>query len=219
MLGFSRAKGVTITEYLAALYMYCLGRLYEDEAWSGSAPDHSILRLEVPVNMRSFFPSQTMRNFSLYVSPEVDMRLGPYSFEDLLSRVHHRMRMEVDRRELGRQITRNVGAELLPVIRITPLFVKDIFLAWVYRLLSDRIYSGVLSNLGRVEVPAEMAEQIESFGIVLPPSQAMKKCCSVISYGDELSVTISSVVESRELERLFFTTIAAQGIPVTVLED
>jgi hypothetical protein len=63
------------------------------------------------------------------------MRLGPYSFEELLSQVHRRMQMEVDRRELGRQITRNVGAELMPVIRVTPLFVKDIFLGWVYRHL------------------------------------------------------------------------------------
>ena len=219
MLSLSRAEGVTITEYLAALYMYCLGRLYDAEARSGSIPGRSIVRLEVPVNMRRFFPSQTMRNFSLYVSPEADMRLGPYSFEELRSQVHRRMQMEVDRRELGRQITRNVGAELMPVIRVTPLFVKDIFLGWVYRHLSDRIYSGVLSNLGRVEVPEEMAEHIESFGMVLPPTQAMKKCCTVISYGDGLSVTISSVVESRELERLFFATIASHGVPVAVSED
>jgi len=219
MLSLSRAEGVTITEYLAALYMYCLSQLYEAEARSGSIPGRSILRLEVPVNMRRFFPSQTMRNFSLYVSPEADMRLGPYSFKELLSHVHHRMRMELDRRQLSRQITRNVGAELMPVIRVTPLFVKDIFLGWVYRHLSDRIYSGVLSNLGRIEVPEVMAEQIESFGTVLPPTQAMKKCCTVISYGDWLSVTISSVVESRELERLFFTTIASHGVPVAVSED
>jgi hypothetical protein len=160
-----------------------------------------------------------MRNFSLYVSPEADMRLGPYSFEELLSQVHRQMQMEVDRRELGRQITRNVGAELMPVIRVTPLFVKDIFLGWVYRRLSDRIYSGVLSNLGIVEVPKAMAEHIESFSAMLPPTQAMKKCCTVISHRDELSVTISSVVESRELERLFFTTIASLGFPVAVSED
>lgn len=219
MLSLSRSKGVTVTEYLVALYMYCLGRLYEAETRSGGRRSRSIVRMEVPVNMRRFFPSRTMRNFSLYVSPEADMRLGLYSFEELLSRVHHRMKIEVDRRELGRQITRNVGAEHLPVIRVTPLFAKDIFLGWVYRRLSDRIYSGVLSNLGRVETPEEMEEHIESFGFVLPPSRAMKKCCSVISYKDELAITISSVLESRELERLYFTTIASQGVSVTVLED
>jgi hypothetical protein len=81
-----------------------------------------------------------MRNFSSYVSPEADMRLGLYSFDELLSRVHHRMKIEADRRELGRQITRNVGAEQAPVIRVAPLFIKDVFLGWAYRRLSDRDY-------------------------------------------------------------------------------
>ena len=31
----ARAREVTITEYLAAVYMYCLGRLYEAETRSG----------------------------------------------------------------------------------------------------------------------------------------------------------------------------------------
>jgi hypothetical protein len=104
------------------------------------------------------------------------------------------------------------------MVRATPLFVKDIFLGWVYHHLSARIYSGVLSNLGRVEVPAEMEAHIESFEIVMSPGQVTKKTCTVISFGDELSVTISSIVESRELERLFFSTIAGCGIAVKVSE-
>ena len=218
MLTLAKQTGVTLTEYLAGLCMFCLGRLYQAEARNGNRPTSSIVRLEVPVNMRRFYPSVTMRNFSLYVSPEADMRLGPYSLEELVQRVHHSMQMEVDRRELSRQITRNVGAELMPVVRATPLFVKDLLLGWMFHHLSARIYSGVLSNLGRVEVPPEMAEHIVSFEIVLSPGQVAKKTCAAISYGDELAVTISSIVESRELERLFFTTLAGCGIPVAVAE-
>ncbi len=219
MRGLAKAMGTTLTEYLAALYMSCLGRLYQAEVHEGRRPASSIVRLEVPVNMRRFFPSATMRNFSLYVSPEVDLRLGHYSLEELASRVHHSMQMELDRRELSRQITRNVGAELRPVVRATPLFVKDILLGWMYHRLSARIYSSVLSNLGRVELPPDMAAHIESFGMVLVPGRVTKKTCTMITYGDELSVTISSIVESRELERLFFTTLASQGIPVSLSED
>jgi hypothetical protein len=219
MLTLARAKGTTLTEYLAALYMFCLGKLYEAEASAGRRPASSIVRLEVPVNMRRFFPSATMRNFSLYVSPELDLRLQHYSLEELARRVHHTMQMEVDRRELSRQITRNVGAELMPVIRATPLFVKDILLGWMYRHLSARIYSGVLSNLGRVELPPAMSTHIESFGMVMAPGRVTKKSCTVISYGDELSIAISSIVKSRELERLFFKALAGQGVPVSVSED
>ncbi|MBN2450586.1 MAG: hypothetical protein JXR77_09360, partial [Lentisphaeria bacterium] len=97
LLGLARDHNATITEYLAALYIYCLGSLYDADARAGGKPGRSVIRLEVPVNMRRFFPSETMRNFSLYVSPEADMRLGPYGLEELVSRVHHSMQMEVDR--------------------------------------------------------------------------------------------------------------------------
>jgi hypothetical protein len=217
-LSLARASGATLTEYLAALYICCLGACYEAEAQAGARPGRSLIRLEVPVNMRRFLPSETMRNFSLYVSPEADMRLGPYSLEELVSRVHHSMQLEVDRRELTRQISRNVGAELMPVIRATPLFVKDIVLGWAYRRLSDRIYSGVLSNLGIVDLPEEMVPHVESFGMLIAPSQAIKKTCTVLSYGDRLSATFSSIVETREVERLFFTTLVSRGVPVTVSE-
>jgi len=53
---------------------------------------------------------------------------------------------------------------------------------------------------------------------VMSPGQVSKKTCTLISYGDELSVTISSIVESRELERIFFTTVAGCGIPIIVSE-
>jgi len=218
MRDLARAAGATITEYLAALYIHCLGRLYEVEARAGNRPRHSTIRLEVPVNVRRFFPSRTMRNFSLFVSPAADFRLGPYTLEELVSRVHHSMQMEVDRRELSRQISRNVGAELMPMVRATPLFLKDIFLGWTYRRLSDRIYSGVLSNLGKVELPEAMVPHVESFGLLIAPSQAIKKTCTVLSYGDSLCVSFSSEVESRELERLFFTTMVNRGVTVAVSE-
>ena len=42
------------------------------------------MRIEVPVNMRNKLPSRTMRNFSLFVLPEIDVRLGTYTFEEIL---------------------------------------------------------------------------------------------------------------------------------------
>ena len=70
--------------------------------------------------MRRFFPTKTMRNFALYASPEIDVSLGGYTFEEVVLRVHHTLRVQVDPRELGRQIGRNVKAERHPLIRAAP---------------------------------------------------------------------------------------------------
>ena len=219
MLDSARKKNVTLTEFLTALYLSCLIQIYEDEVRKGRKPKRTMIRLEVPVNMRQFYKSRTMRNFSLYVSPEIDPKLGKYSFAELLKRVHHSMQMQIDSKELSRQISRNVGAELNPMVRILPLFLKDLHLSWLYSRLCENVYSGVLSNMGKVSVPEEMTPFIESFRVLLYPNRVMKKSCSIISYRNDLHITFCSCIENRELERLFFTKISDMGIPVKVTEE
>ncbi len=219
MLDLAREKNVTLTEYLVALYMSCLLQIFEDEIRNGRKPKRSVIRLEVPVNMRQFYKSRTMRNFSLYVSPEIDLKLGNYTFDELLKRVHHSLQMQIDSKELGRQISRNVGAELNPVVRVLPLFLKDLHLSWLYSRMCENVYSGVLSNLGKVNIPKEMKPSIKSFRVLLYPNRVMKKSCALISYQNDLHITFCSCIESRELERLFFTKISESGIAVKVTEE
>jgi len=219
MLDLVREKNVTLTEYLTALYLSCLIQIFEDEVQNGRKPGRSVIRLEVPVNMRQFHKSRTMRNFSLYVSPEIDLKLGNYIFDELLKRVHHSLQMQIDSKELGRQISRNVGAELYPLVRVLPLFLKDLHLSWLYSRLCENVYSGVLSNLGKVNIPEEMTPFIESFKVLLYPNRVMKKSCSIISYQNDLNITFCGCIENRDLERLFFTKIINTGIPVKVTEE
>jgi len=93
ILNLSRQNQVSTTEYLTAVYMYSLMQIYMKVA--GQA-NNSTIRLEVPVNMRKFHHSDTMRNFSLYVSPEIDLKLGDYTFSEILKKVHHTMRIQID---------------------------------------------------------------------------------------------------------------------------
>jgi len=218
-ISLTRQKGATITEFLTALYIYSLSEVYQDYIRNNIKPGSSIIRLEVPVDMRKIYPSVTMRNFSLYVSPEIDLKLGHYSFTDILKKVHHSLGMQLDDKELNRQISRNVSAELNPIIRIIPLFIKDLYLSRLYSRLGERIYSGVLSNLGKINLPDTMVDEIEDWGFIVHPNHVMKKSCSVISYGDRMKITISSVIKKREFERKFFKKLRTEGIPVHIEEE
>ncbi len=212
----ARGHGASLTEYLVAVYMHSLAQVRAGGTDDG--PGRGILRIEVPVDMRRFHPSGTMRNFSLYVSPEIDLRLGVYSFREIVQRVHHSMALQVDRRELGRQMARNVRAQRNPFVRVLPLFLKDLMLLLVRRWLGERLYSGVLTNLGRITVPEGTEPHIRSFGLMLGPNNRMKSSCAVFSYREELNVSFGSVIRSRETERLFFSHIASEGVQVSVSE-
>ena len=215
-LELTRKYQVTVTEFLTANYLFCLKELYFSDT---TKRKKTMIRLQVPVNMRKFHPSQTMRNFSLYVSPEIDIKLGKYSFEDILKKVHHTLRLQIDQKELGRQVARNVGGELNPFVRGVPLFLKDIYLNRIYSKLGEKCYSGVLSNLGAISLPPTAAEKIKSFSIRIMPNNVMKKSCAVLSYGNDLVINFCSVIDSVELERLFFTKLVDSGFSVRVWEE
>lgn len=213
LLGLVRSRGVTVTEYLVALYMHALAQV---RAAGGGGRD--IVRIEVPVDMRRFYPSETMRNFSLFVSPEIDAGHGAWTFDEIVQRVHHDLRLQTGRRELDRQMARNVRVERNPFLRVLPLFVKDLLFSYVRRRFGEDPYSGVLSNLGRIVVPGGIAEHVAAFGVMLGPNPRMKTNCVVYGYGDDLFVAFGSVIESRELERSFFTHLVGAGLPVTLIE-
>lgn len=79
----------------------------------------------MPVNLRRFFPSRTLRNFITMVYPAVDPRLGEYTFEEIVQQVHHFMRYYINEKFLKGDITTNASTQRNPFIRVVPLFIKD----------------------------------------------------------------------------------------------
>ncbi len=214
----ARRYGVTLTVYLVAAYMNAIKQVHDQQSSGMIAPRRTIIRIEVPVNLRRMHPSPTMRNFSLFVSPEIDLRLGEWTFDRIVRRVHHEMSIQLDPAELARQISRNVGGERSTFVRVVPRVLKDAYLGHVRRTIGDRSYSGVVSNLGRFTLPDELEPHVESVGILLGPNTAYKTGCAVVSYGDELSITLGSVIQNRTVEREFFRRLVADGLRVVVSE-
>jgi hypothetical protein len=93
----AKEQGVSITEFLIGVYMYSLQEIYEHLHSLKKWQSNRIIRIQVPLNLRRIYPSGTMRNFSLFVLPGIDLRLGHYSFEEIVKTVYHQMRLETDK--------------------------------------------------------------------------------------------------------------------------
>jgi hypothetical protein len=217
LLHLARERGVSLTEYLAALYIFVIYEHLE----SISGPENSKLlrrpiRLVVPVNLRKLFPSRTMRNFILHVTPGIDPRLGRFTFDEILTQVHHYMRVELNQKLLKQQIARNMRGETNPFIRVTPLFLKIPFERVLYQKYGNAIASGVLSNLGLVQMPPALDEQIERFEFITVPNGDTRVSVGVLSHRDKLYTTFGSLIQSRDIERLFFTRLRKLGVPVKI---
>ena len=85
----AKNHNISVTEYMVSVYLFSLQKVYLEEKEKGKKQNRGALRIEVPVNLRKKFPSNTMRNFSLFVLPEIDLRLGTYSFDEIVKIVSY----------------------------------------------------------------------------------------------------------------------------------
>lgn len=209
-----RAKelGVTINEYLAAVLCYAFCRLQKKEEKRRLYP----VKISVPINMRSFYPSTTLRNFSLFVNPGVDPNYGDFTFEETAQQIHHYMRLRLNEKYLNAVLSANVGNQKSTAIRIIPLFIKNPVMDIGYRLYGESRYTLSLSNLGVIKTPPGMGNYVERFDFISGPPRTNTHSSTVVSYNGRLYFTISSVVEETEAERLVFTELVKRGVPVLI---
>lgn len=214
VLAAAKGLNLSLTEYLVSVYFYCLQDIQEKSRYGRKRGKLAPLSVMVPVNLRSILPSRTMRNFFLTLNPLIDTRLGHYSFEDIAVGVHHFMGTAIDRRHLKQQIARNVRGRIHPLLRIAPLFIKDIALKLIYLDYGESRFSGSLSNLGKIDLPPSLDREVERIVFVPPPSPVLKVKCGVLSRGDRLAVTFGSLIGEKDLELRFFSFLRKAGIRV-----
>ena len=220
ILELSRKHKMSVTEYFVSVYHFSLQKIFLSEKEKSKKVKRKVLRIEVPVNMRKIFPSRTMRNFSLFVLPEIDVRLGTYTFEEILRSVHNQLQISADVKQLSRFLSSNVSSEKLFVIRVMPLFIKKMVIASVYKGLASKRWTGLVTNLGLVTLPGEMENMVDSFELIPPPpNPKVKVGCALVSYKNKLRICFSNITESRELERHILRHLADAGIHVKILNN
>ncbi len=208
-------KGVSITAYFAAVYLYTLQEIFEDPATGNLFKRKKWLRIQIPVDLRKILPSKTMRNFSLFVMPEIDMRLGHYSFDEILKVVHHQMMLESDEKLIHKNIARNVGSEKKIYVRGIPLLLKSFILRLKFYSLGTSQYSGVISNMGKITLPGDTTWPIDYFSIIAPPPNKMLKInCGIVGFGDKLALTFGNITNSNAFEEKFLRFLKQQNISV-----
>ena len=212
VLSVARSHKVSVTEYLNAVLLYALMQKQKEENPARLKP----LKLALPVNLRNLFPSITMRNFITMVYPSIDPRMGEYSFEDILKQVHHYMRYYINDKFLRGDITTNAATQQNPVIRVVPLFIKDLVVKTFYKKVQDLNSSAGLTNMGAIKVPEEMIPFIERFDIYMGIPFSPRTNCAIISFQDTLTINFASCIKETDVEKHFFTKLIEDGIHVTI---
>lgn len=204
--------GVSVTEYLNAVMLWALLEKQKNDRVFRQKP----VALALPVNLRSFFPSKTLRNFINMVYPSIDPRMGEYTFEEIVTQVHHYMRYYINNKFLNADITTNTAILQKPFVRIAPLFLKDIVVRQFYIRVQDRQSTAGLTNLGVVQIPDEMRPYIERFDALMGQPFSPRSNCAIISCGNVLSISFTSSIIETDVERYFFRKLVKDGLHVKI---
>lgn len=204
--------GASVTEYLNAVLLFAL----MNEQKSRHPVHERPLKLALPVNLRRFFPSRTLRNFISMVYPSIDPRMGDYSFEDIVVQVHHYMRYYINDKFLNADITTNASTRSSPAIRLVPLFIKDFFVRQFYIRVQDKQSSAGLTNLGLIDTSPELAAHAEHFEAIMGQPFSARTNCAIASFGSSVIINFASSIIETEVERLFFRKLVQDGVPVKI---
>ena len=188
----ARSYGVSITVLLTAM-MLCSIR--------EEIPKNQQKRpvtLMIPVNLRNYFPSQSMANFFGWI--EVGYKFSDTTtFEKVLESMKQQFEQELVKEKIAMHMSGYVRIEKNPFVRVVPLEIKKYFLM-IGANLGSRSITAVYSNIGIIRLPEEYREYIQHFGIFASTNSLQMCSCS---YGDEMVLGFTSKIPDDSIQRNF----------------
>lgn len=197
----------TITEYLGALYMHCLYHSFI----KGKRADNKNVKLLVPVNLRKWYPSHTLRNFAMFV------RVGhnyeeEITFEECIELCKSQIKKDLTKENLDAQIWSNVKTEKNVLLKLVPLFIKDFVIRMVYNKVGDNLHTANISNLGRVDFPDSVKPYVRDVAFIIGTGCSTKTHLALISHNNRLSITFTREMVENQVEKMFFRELSSRGI-------
>ena len=207
----AKEKGLTITEYLACALI--LGTLRHAEK-----PVTDPVIIAIPVNLRRFFPSETVRNFT--IQSRIDFfpeGRTDWQFDEICDKVKGQLEKRLTVPEL-QKILNNFGSLANnKVIRFVPNFIK----LPVVRLRQEKSHGNnttILTNTGKSELsPILENEVIRADGINGDTSgYGLISTCSALSCNGIFNLCFSTCSHDISWTRECVRVITEQGVRVRI---
>lgn len=169
----------------------------------------------VPVNLRKYYPSESARNFFSVFDVKYDFQTQSGEFADVVSAVSDYFKKELTAERMGARMNKLAALEHNIFARAVPRIGKDLALK-AGNLFNECEVTAALSNIGRVDMPAEFAPFIRRFDVFVSTKRLQICMCT---YQDTLTLSFTSAFESSEVQKNFFRRLTGLGIPVTIITN
>lgn len=204
VLDWARSMDVSVTSLIiAAVIVAIRGQMTQRDR---ERERH--IRLNVPVDLRQFFNSPTMRNFFGLASVSYAPGVADESLESIARNVQAQIAANCTSDAVQGRMNRMIGLEKNAALRLAPLFLKDIALELAARITARDVTTTV-SSLGRIELPVNAAPFVRSVSVLTSSAGINFVACT---FGDDLCLGISTVYRRLDAVRTFCRLFSAHGI-------
>ncbi|MCR5419514.1 MAG: hypothetical protein K6E98_00710 [Lachnospiraceae bacterium] len=205
LLKRSKELNVSLTSYLGAELMFAI---HADMPLRQSK--HPIT-ISIPVNLRNYYPSDTLRNFfnNIDISHKFD---GSESIETLASEFEEKLRANLEPEVIKKQMNRYQNIEQLFLARMVPLFFKQPIVK-MFSKKESRTVTAILSNLGKIDMPEETTEYIKGFTDFCSTDNLF---ITITTYKNDMVLGIASSYSGTGMIRRMLSSFEKSGCDITL---
>lgn len=206
-LAISRTMGVSLTMYLTAVYILSIYQMKENKE------EDTTISVSIPINLRQFFLSTTVRNFFSTTTVEYTFMTGQApNLYDICEGIDAQFQEQLEKDAIEQRLKRYVGFERNPFARVLLRPIKDWLLKGI-NTLNNRKISVAMSNVGIVNLPEPVADHVDN--VYLLTSVTRPQFC-MTSYQDNLNIVFTSPFIETEIFQYFVEYLSDQGLNVLI---
>ena len=194
----------TVTGYMLAV-MFLAQKAATDDL-------HGEFSIQVPVNMRKYYPSRTARNFAMYCGIRMPIE-EIHDIPSMIDRISEQLKEKASKEAMSEMLT--ATETLVEVMRYIPLAVIQPVAQVVYGFLGDKIFTNTLSNLGVVKLPSEIAAEIDSMDFVLGTAITNRAGCAMVTVNNMATFSITKMTPDPTFEEKIYELLTEDHITVT----
>ena len=207
-----KERDLTVTEFIASAMILAIIRSAKD-------PISKSIIIDIPVNLRQFFPSDSIRNFTspmpIHFNPQ---GRADVTHEEIINAVRGQLKKYNTKENQQAfinhsfSLTQNLGAQL----------VLSIFKQWAMNSMQKKTHNTemtvVFTNMGSIKIPQIMSDAIERFELVGGDARVydMSVFTSAISVNGYMHIGFNYSTKDVSFCREFFRILAAYNIDVRV---
>lgn len=197
----SKAHGVTITNYLLGLFL--LASKYATEEVKGD------ISIQLPVDMRKFYPSNTLANFSMYAGIRFNVN-DITTLDKILPLIKKQLEEKANYEKMSEMMYS--AHKMNREVRAVPLFLKSPIAKIAYGLIGEAIFTTTFSNIGVVNAPPYFSDYIDSYDFILGPPQVNRAALTLITFNNVSTLTITKSTKDPSFEEELYRLLQKDGL-------